>query len=536
MHLSLLLTFFALAAPAQAKTSGHADLVTLFSEWRAFQKPRLVDGVPDYSAQGMEAQRRALPAWQARLKALDTSGWQVPQQVDWHLVRAEMNGLDFDHRVLRPWERNPAFYVTIYPDQSDQPAREGPFTYGGIDLWKYSFPLTAERAAELAQRLAVIPPLLAQAKENLTGDGHDLWLYGARSLREQADSLSALAGKATAHPQLAAAASKAREATIALAHWVEEQTPSKKGASGIGIANYDWYLANVQLLPYSWAEEVTLVTRELVRARASLAMEEQKNRALPKQEPIDAPEEYARRHQAAITEYMAFLGKAQVRTLPDYLEPALRAHIAPYTAKRPLEFFSETDSRDPEVLLTHGYHWFDLARMERAPHESPLRRGALLYNIFNNRTEGFATANEELMMQLGMCDARPRSRELVWILLAQRGARALAELKLQANELTLEQAARFATSNTPRGWLRMESGTVWLEQHLYLQQPAYGTSYVIGKLEIDKLIAARAAQLGESFTLQRFMDDFDAAGLIPVPLLRWELAGQADAVPGAPRR
>ena len=82
----------------------------------------------------------------------------------------------------------------------------------------------------------------------------------------------------------------------------------------------------------------------------------------------------------------------------------------------------------------------------------------------------------------------------------------------------------------------MGNSTVWFEQHLYLQQPAYGTSYVIGKLEIDKLIAARAAQLGDGFTLQRFMDEFDAAGLIPVSLLRWELAGEPDAVPGVQRR
>src|SRR2546430_17018049 len=85
-----------------AKTGNHAELVTLFSEWPAFQRPRLVDGVPDYRAAAMDAQRRELPAWQARLREFDPSGWSVAQQVDWHLVRAEMNGLAFDHRVLRP--------------------------------------------------------------------------------------------------------------------------------------------------------------------------------------------------------------------------------------------------------------------------------------------------------------------------------------------------------------------------------------------------------------------------------------------------
>src|SRR5206468_4329125 len=81
--------------------------------------------------------------------------------------------------------------------------------------------------------------------------------------------------------------------------------------------------------------------------------------------------------------------------------------------------------------------------------------GALLYNIFNTRTEGFATEMEGRMMQVGLCDARPRSRELVYILIAQRAARALGDLRMHANQLTLEQAAKFAAGQTPRGWLRL---------------------------------------------------------------------------------
>lgn len=54
----------------------------------------------------------------------------------------------------------------------------------------------------------------------------------------------------------------------------------------------------------------------------------------------------------------------------------------------------------------------------------------------------------------------------------------------------------------------------------------YGTSYVIGKLEIDKLIEGRRRQLGDAFTLKAYMDEFNAAGLIPMSLLRWELTGE----------
>lgn len=89
-----------------APLAGHDELVALFKAWRDFQKPRRVEGAPDYSVRAMAAQHRELATFQARLKALDPGGWTVPQQVDWQIVRAEMNGLDFDHRVLRPWANN----------------------------------------------------------------------------------------------------------------------------------------------------------------------------------------------------------------------------------------------------------------------------------------------------------------------------------------------------------------------------------------------------------------------------------------------
>ena len=76
------------------------------------------------------------------------------------------------------------------------------------------------------------------------------------------------------------------------------------------------------------------------------------------------------------------------------------------------------------------------------------------------------------MMHAGMFDARPRSRELIYILLAQRAARALGDLRMHARQATLEQAAAFTAAHTPRGWLRLDGNLVRFEQHLYLQQPA----------------------------------------------------------------
>ena len=83
--------------------------------------PDFVDGVPDYSAAAMARQHAELPRWQTRLNALAPEDWPVEEQIDWHLVRAEMNGLDFDHRVRRPWARDPAFYVLMFLAESDVP-------------------------------------------------------------------------------------------------------------------------------------------------------------------------------------------------------------------------------------------------------------------------------------------------------------------------------------------------------------------------------------------------------------------------------
>jgi Bacterial protein of unknown function (DUF885) len=514
------------ASTGPSSSTKYEDLVTLFRDWRELQKPKLVDGVPDYTAGAMAEQRRELASYQGRLKAIDPSGWPIPQQVDYHVVRAEMNGLEFDHRVLAPWTNNPAFYVTAFASESDQPAREGPFALGAVELWSYDFPLSPEDAAAVDSGIRVIPKLLEQAKTNLTGNQKDLWVYGVRSIKDQSADLASLASRLTeTQGDVRASVENAIKATDAFAAWVESEAPKKTGPSGVGVENYDWYLKNVQLVPYTWRDEVILMERELARATSFLALEENRNARLPQLAPIASAEEYSRRFNDAVTEHMAFLARQDILTIEDYMDPRLRERLGEYSPG-PREFFSEVDYRDPEVMRTHGYHWFDKGWLAAGGHASPIRKETLLYNIFNTRTEGLATGWEEMMMQAGMLDARPRSRELIYILLAQRGARALGDLKMHSNERTLEEAAEFTSAHTPRGWLSLEGNLVRGEQHLYLQQPGYGTSYVIGKIEIEKILADRKRQLGEEFTMRRFMDEFNAAGLIPASLIRWELTGE----------
>jgi len=512
-----------------AAPSRYDDLVQLFTAWRAFQQPKLANGVPDYSPVAMAAQRRDLATYRRRLAAIDTAGWPTRAQVDYHIVRAEMNGLDFDHRVLRPWANNPAFYMTVFAEQSDQPAREGPHAAGSVEVWRYTFPLSASDAAEVRRGLHPIPELLAQARRNLVGNGRDLWAPSAGDVRDQSGALTNLETRLAkdAPADLLSEVRRAKAATDSFATWLASRIPTKTGPSGVGVANYDWYLKNVQLVPYTWQDEVRIMERELARARSSLALAEQHNRGLPELVPVASEEEHTRRFAAAVDEYMAFLRDHDILTVTPWMGPAMQAHVGRFSPG-PREFFTEVDYRDPEVMRTHGYHWFDLARMTNQPHASPIRRGPLLYNIFDTRTEGHATGWEEMMLHAGMFDARPRTRELIYILLAQRAARALGDLRMHSNELTLEQAAQFASANTPRGWLRLDANTVRGEQHLYLQQPSYGTSYVIGKIEVERLMSDRAHELGDRYSMREFMDAFDAVGLIPVMLVRWEMLGRLD--------
>ncbi len=64
----------------------YEDLVSLFREWRMFQKPKVVDGVPDYGASAMSAQQRELETYRRRLASIDVSGWPVAQQVDYQVA------------------------------------------------------------------------------------------------------------------------------------------------------------------------------------------------------------------------------------------------------------------------------------------------------------------------------------------------------------------------------------------------------------------------------------------------------------------
>lgn len=515
----------------------YQELVRLFEEWRVFETPPLRDGAPDYTGDRMARAHDKWRDYQNRLHAIDASSWPVEQQIDWQIVRAELNGFDFNCRVLKPWARDPAFYQQVWTYQSDTPAHEGPSNHALVELWTYDFPLSNDDEARLVRELATVPTLLLQARLNLTGNARDLWVAGTRTMRQQATTLRVLRGQAgrSASDALKDAIRLARSATQQFVVWLDEQAASKTGPSGVGKENYTWYLQNVHLVPLTWEDEQRLLQRELDRAWSNLRLEEHRNRNLPQLVAADTPAEYEALADKAATRLMTFVGAQDVLDVQPNMEPALREHLGTFVPAGQRNFFWIAAHFDPVPLYTHFYHWWDLARMRDQPHASPMRRGPLLYNIFDSRAEGLATGVEEMFLHSGLYDEQPRSREIVWIMLAQRAARGLGSLRAHANELTMAEAGTIHVDWTPRGWMKREPDLLRFEQHLYLRQPGYGTSYITGKYLIERLLANCAQQSdarGVPFVLKDFFAELNACGVIPVSLIQWQMTGDSGQVPG----
>ena len=514
----------------QKQTNNYTSLVSLFKDWRAFEKPPLLKGAPDYTVLSFNKRLPAFKRLQSRLNEIDTSSMTIEQKVDWMLVWAEMNGYDFNHRVLKPWNRDPAFYKTIFTERSDVPAHEGPTHHAVIDLWKYTFPLSVADKNKLINQLKVIIPLNEQAKLNLTGNAKELWIAGINDIQSQNDDLNELLTKpgVKQDSDLQNIINQSMASTEKLVKWLEAESYKKTGPSGIGKENYNWYAKNVHLVPMTWDDQVVLLKRELSRAWSSLKLEEHRNRNLPMLIEANTVEDYDALKEKSVKSFLKFLDQQQLLTMKNYYEPALREHQGSFVPKEKRNFFLITMHYDPRPLYSHFYHWFELAQMDLEPHASEIRRDPLLYNIFDSRNEGMATAVEEIFMNAGLYDDNPRVREIVYILIAQRAARGLGSLYAHANEMTMEEAGKIHAQYTPRGWMKTEKKLLKFEQHLYMRLPGYGTSYITGKHLIDEAMAEYAREMelsGKTFSIRDFLDRMNQIGSVPPSIGALELTG-----------
>lgn len=176
------------------EASDYNKLVTLFQEFREFYHPKKVDGIPDYTAIAMAEQFNKVQGFQQRLSGIVIDNWSVAQQVDYHVVRAEINGLVFEHRVRRPWARDPSFYLF-------SAAGAGPVAYGRPEVPHLPMPRTD--TAKYRRELQAVSGLLQQARENLSEASGDLARFAIHFLGDEVEIYQALADQLQEHhPEL----------------------------------------------------------------------------------------------------------------------------------------------------------------------------------------------------------------------------------------------------------------------------------------------------------------------------------------------
>lgn len=535
--LALALHLTSMSAPAADSAppgaAGYDSLVKLFGDFREFAVPKVSGGVPDYTAAAMATQAEQLKELQQRLAAIDDSRWPVSQRVDYMVVLAEMRGLEFQHRVLRPWQRDPGFYSTTN-------LGFGPKIHGAMRIPK--LPISAEEAAKFRTQLAAVPAILDQARRNLTDPRGDLARLAIVQKGIEKNVYDQLAADlARHHPRLQADARRARDATAKFIAWLESIQATLPAHGGIGREDYDWYLRHVLLFPYTWEDMRVIGQREYERSIAFLKFEEHRHRGMPMIEPATTMEEFERRRAEADADLLRFLREESIMTVPDWLVPPVGegpyvlpadrdpTRAGPFDPPIKRHFFRETEDRDPRPLRAHNVpgHLLDEIMVERD--QRPIRGNRLLYFIGGTRAEGWAFYLEELIQQTGFLDDKPATREINYILQAKRAAQVLPELMLQANLWTYEQALASLTSRTPY-WMGPNDSIARFDLELYLRQPGYGIGYYIGKVQLEQLLAERANQLGRDFDLKKFHDEFLAAGVIPISLIRWEMTGKADQI------
>lgn len=508
-----------------AQPDGVAALLALHADVEPIRRPAPSPEGPDYSAAALAAREARVAELQRRLAAIDPSGWPVPAQVDYHVVRSQLNQLAFDHRVSRPWARDPVTYVDL--------VRRAPFV---------SLPVEGDALARARAALQAVPRILAAARTQLTAPSRELGRFAVRQL-ERSDGVNQgeprrpvppagvigwyedlRARAVTAQPGLLPEIDAALAAVRGYRDWLAGHADGWTAPAFVGLKEYEWYLRHVRLVPFT-VEDVRLIgTRELERARTLLAIERHRNRDLPPLTVASSAEEHERRTREAETLIRTFLTRERLITLPPDLPPAFPTDafwIVREGGHR--HFWEEITYRDPLNNHIHASipgHQFEGLVHRR--HPNPIRRT----HQDGTRAEGWSFYIEEMLLQAGLLDDRPRTRELFYVAQLKRGARIPAELAMQTGAFSLQQAIDYLIAEVPL----MEADLARYDLAIYLRRPAYGMNYAVGKAQLERLVSDRALQLGDRFDLGAFHDAFLAAGPIPISLIRWEMTGRDDEI------
>ncbi len=543
---------FAVLTPALAQSAADSDqkLAADFWTWRAHYAQYTSDDIPrmerprgvirDWSAASIARQRAAIATFDRRWKGLADATAPVPQQVDHRLIGSALARVHWELDILKRWQRDPNFYI----EQTLTPVGEALGVPG---------PYNESQSREILSRLNNIPGILAQAQQNLQAPPAPFAQMAIDSLAGIRAKLDRVARTLPPETTIApadwqASAGRAAESLEAYRAWLQKALPSLPQQSAIGRDNYVWFLRNVALMPYSPEDMVARAEQEFRRAVAFEGLEENRNRSVPPLVMAATLDEFVARNQSAELQVRAFVDQRKILTLPDWLQHFTLRPMPPYLAA--LGDFVETDDFTGPSRLdqngiryvttpspTAGYFWVADAKDPRIQidHEGTIGHYGQLCASWKNpdpirrhyydsgANEGIGFYAEEMMLQAGLYDDSPHTREIVYNQMRLRALRVIADVEVALGTITPEQAVDFLEHNVP-----MDANDGRTEVVEMGEMPGQKIAYQIGKLQILAMLADARQKQGDQFSLQKFHDSVWLNGNVPIALQRWESLGLDD--------
>ena len=544
------------ASPASAADDRYAEFRTLaasFFQWRKSQQPvsgddiprvERPDGwVPDWSPEAIQRYREQSALYLARLDRFDTDEWTVPQQVDARLLRAAIQRVNWELNILRSPHRNPLFYVQQ--------------TLGSVfELLIISSPMDARRAENIILRLEHIPETLKHARENLDESVRPFAQATIATLQGIEDRLlETEKGLQQVIPNdfnkdLHSAVSKANKSLKRYSRWLESNLDDMRVSFAIGPDAYAWFLSNVALIPYTPNELLLQGRQDWSRSVAWDVLEQNKNREQPQLPIFPGMDRQIAVSDLKEREIRAFLESHDLMSVPDWLmhyrsrpspdyltplsflgvnddltsetrldEDAYRYITEP---SADLPYFQLSAARDPRPLIIHEGvpgHFYQMALSWAG--ENPIRRRYIDSSV----NEGIAFYVEEMLLQAGLFDFSPKSKEIIYSYARLRALRVEIDIRLAVGDFTIEDAARYLARAVP-----MDEETARDEAVFFAFNPGQAITYQIGKLQILHFLADAKLDMGNEFSLRHFHDSLMLNGNVPIALQRWEYLGRKDSV------
>ena len=527
------------------------DLARDFWTWRGAEMPVSTDDIPrlerpagwipDWSPASVESYRKQVSTFEQQWKAFDASKLPVPRQVDYRLIGSAIARAHWELDFQRAWQHNPNFYL----DQS-----LGAYFH----LLLQPPPFTNERGANIVATLNATSQILGSARKNLTEPVRPFAELSLDSLKDIRPRLmtSVLELKplldSNSQKQIDAAAEAAARALEDYRDWLSGKLESMSSQTAIGEAGYVYFLKNVALLPYSPQQLLEIGRNEWARSVSFQTYEEHRNLGKPELPiPASIEEEIARerRDEEAVRQYLqekqilsvpSWMRHYTWQAMPGYMKPLEGAgeaddftgpsrlkedcvrYIDPPSAG--LGYFALADAKDPRTGIVHEGvpgHYFQLALSWA--HPDPIRR----HYYDSGANEGIGFYAEEMLLEAGLFDNSPRSREIIYNMVRLRALRVEVDVRLALGEFTIAQAVDYLQRTVP-----MDSHTAHAEAAFFASSPGQAISYQIGKTQILRFLAEARRQQGDKFDLRAFHDFLWLNGNVPIALQRWEYLGLKD--------